>query len=168
MSNGSQNPERDAEMVRRYAAGQETLAQIGASYGITRERVRQVVRRSGLSPEESWAAKRIAQVGRHTQPCVRCGTAFYAPKKRNMFCSRRCADAARSAALRVPDAELLEALRELAGVLGRTPNQYDMNTVGAFSHTTYVLRFGGVAAAQRAAGLVPNGRGGAGHRYRAC
>jgi Sigma-70, region 4 len=37
---------RNAEMVRRYTAG-ENLARIGASLGVTRERVRQVVKQSG-------------------------------------------------------------------------------------------------------------------------
>jgi len=38
--------QRDAEMLSRYEAG-ETLTSIGASLGLTRERVRQIVKRSG-------------------------------------------------------------------------------------------------------------------------
>jgi hypothetical protein len=38
---------RDAEIVRRYEAG-ETLASIGADVDLTRERIRQIVKASGL------------------------------------------------------------------------------------------------------------------------
>lgn len=41
------NEERDREMVDAYLAG-STLAQLGERYGITRERVRQIVERSGI------------------------------------------------------------------------------------------------------------------------
>jgi hypothetical protein len=43
---------RDSEMLRRYEAG-ETLARIGASLGLSRERVRQVVKRSGAEMPRS-------------------------------------------------------------------------------------------------------------------
>lgn len=38
--------ERNSEMLRRYQAG-ESLARIGSSLGLTRERVRQIVRDAG-------------------------------------------------------------------------------------------------------------------------
>lgn len=43
---GLHNPERAAEMCARFKGG-ETLQQIGDSYGMTRERVRQLIKKSG-------------------------------------------------------------------------------------------------------------------------
>lgn len=48
---------RDAEMVLLYRKG-KTLAQIGRKYGVTRERVRQLLARFGLSAEDGGCAIR--------------------------------------------------------------------------------------------------------------
>lgn len=45
------NPERDAEMVRLFREGM-SLSEIGALYGITRERVRQCLLRQGLTGKD--------------------------------------------------------------------------------------------------------------------
>lgn len=44
---GSRTPERDAVMCERYLAG-ETLGQLGKAYGVTRERIRQILNRAGI------------------------------------------------------------------------------------------------------------------------
>lgn len=51
--------ERDAAMVARYAAG-ETLDAIGQSFGITRERVRQIIAKVGGASAEESRRKRLA------------------------------------------------------------------------------------------------------------
>jgi len=66
---GSQ--QRNAEMVRRYEAG-ETLESIGASLGLTRERVRQIVRLSG------------AEMPRETTCAV--GGCYTAPRRPRIYC----------------------------------------------------------------------------------
>jgi DNA-binding CsgD family transcriptional regulator len=48
--------ERNAEIVRRALSG-ETLTEISRSLGITRERVRQLVRRAGVTPEQTQRAQ---------------------------------------------------------------------------------------------------------------
>lgn len=58
MSETLTGAERDAEAVRRVLAG-ETLDAIGASWGLTRERVRQLIRRAtGMSVHELHGPKR--------------------------------------------------------------------------------------------------------------
>lgn len=49
--------ERELEMARLYAAGQ-TLQQIGEQFGMTRERVRQLIKRQGMSRNAGGAYKR--------------------------------------------------------------------------------------------------------------
>ena len=51
--------QRNAQMVERYAAG-ETLESIGASYGVTRERVRQIVAKLGGATAEESRKHRLA------------------------------------------------------------------------------------------------------------
>lgn len=51
------NVEREIEMVSRYLSG-ETLEQIGKHYGVTRERVRQLVARHNVSRFEGGACER--------------------------------------------------------------------------------------------------------------
>lgn len=50
---------------------------------------------------------------------------------------------------------LLEALRQLARTLGRTPSRSDLTEAG-LSHMAYVRRFGSLSQAQEAAGLSAN------------
>ena len=50
--NGPQYPERDAAIARLVDEGEMTLEDIGARYGITRERARQVAKR--LGSERHW------------------------------------------------------------------------------------------------------------------
>lgn len=52
--------ERNAQMVERYVSG-ETLAAIGDSFGLTRERVRQIISKLGGSKAEESRAQRQAQ-----------------------------------------------------------------------------------------------------------
>lgn len=51
--------QRNAQMVERYAGG-ETLESIGASYGVTRERVRQIVAKLGGATAEESRKQRLA------------------------------------------------------------------------------------------------------------
>ncbi|MGO4490475.1 ADP-ribosylglycohydrolase family protein [Arthrobacter sp. 2YAF22_2] len=57
----STTQQRNADMVDRYSAG-ETLDAIGKSYGLTRERVRQIIKKvGGASAEESRAKRLLAR-----------------------------------------------------------------------------------------------------------
>lgn len=54
------NVERYNEMARKYRSGQ-TLKQVAAECGVTRERVRQIISRLGLTAAEGGASARAAQ-----------------------------------------------------------------------------------------------------------
>jgi DNA-directed RNA polymerase sigma subunit (sigma70/sigma32) len=47
--------ERNREILARYSAGGTTFEALSADYGITRERVRQIVRQLGDPPEKKTA-----------------------------------------------------------------------------------------------------------------
>lgn len=57
MANPKRNPERDQVMCRLYQDG-KTLEEVGAVFGVTRERVRQILKRAGLSSTDGGAAAR--------------------------------------------------------------------------------------------------------------
>lgn len=56
--------------------------------------------------------------------------------------------------------ELIAAVRDLAGDLGKPPTQEEMNESGEFSHRPYYREFGSWADALEAAGYEPNHRNG--------
>ena len=158
---------REAEMVRRHKAG-ETFTAIGADYGITGVRVRQLVRRAGFTDtdwttrvsREAWAAASLAK--RVDWSCENCGKS---DKRSPSGCARRfCSRSCWYATAAVAESDLLGHLRELSGRLGRTAGNKDIEKEGRHSHATYYRYFGSMRDAQIAAGLAPNGRGGAGHK----
>lgn len=57
---------------------------------------------------------------------------------------------------RIEREELIEALQELAGELGKPPTQIEMNDLGRYSHRPYYRAFGAWSDALRAAGFYPN------------
>lgn len=57
------------------------------------------------------------------------------------------------------DKELLDELRRLARLKGRTPIKRDMTEEGKHAHRTYHLRFGSWSAAVQAAGFSPMEKG---------
>jgi hypothetical protein len=143
--------------IREESAKGRTLADIGREFGMTRERVRQIAGPSQrpLIPTE----ERI---------CPGCGaTHRRKANSRHRHCSRRCGQRAHTRHPTYSRDGLLDELAALAERLGRTPNQLDINAdPDTPCHVTYVRRFGSIRAAQIAAGLEPNGVGGAGHRPR--
>lgn len=59
---------------------------------------------------------------------------------------------------KIPESELLEAIKELIEQLGNVPTADDMRKYGRFSHRPYFKRWDGWQAAIRAAGYEPVGR----------
>lgn len=57
MANPKRNPERDEVMCRLYRDG-KTLEEVGAVFGVTRERVRQILKRAGVASNDGGAAAR--------------------------------------------------------------------------------------------------------------
>ncbi len=84
--------ERDAAIVRLYENG-KTLEELGASFGITRERVRQILVRDGCNVRHRGQAKREAR--KITLVCPQCGESRrILPSKINRlndaYCSASC------------------------------------------------------------------------------
>lgn len=57
MANPKRNHERDAVICRLYQDG-KTLEEVGAVFGVTRERARQILKRAGVSSDDGGAAVR--------------------------------------------------------------------------------------------------------------
>lgn len=154
---------RNNEIVKRHLEGL-SFGQVAQEFNISRERVRQLVRRAGVSPEQS--RKILREVRSRNKVTLRCGNpecgkAFQVDpsdvRNRNRrFCSRRCAA---SDSRKYSDEYLLQRLRDLADKLGWTPRATDINEDGFPRSQMYFDRFGTLSRAQRLAGLTPNRRG---------
>lgn len=84
--------ERDAAIVRLYESG-KTLEELGASFDITRERVRQILVRAGCEERHRGRAKREARM--ITLVCPRCGKSrriipSQINRRNDAFCSAAC------------------------------------------------------------------------------
>lgn len=87
-----------------------------------------------------------------------CLKIFNSKHSRAKFCSKSCANRANASRFRVAntrysDEDLLDALREKAEKLGRTPSKKDMTKPDAW---TIRNRFGSWNKAVSASGLIPN------------
>lgn len=157
---GSQNPTRDQNIVNEHVHARRTLQDIGDDYGLTRERVRQIVRRAGVSPKVTAAVKHENAVERVLFVCEVCGKKNLlkpAVARTRRVCSHECSGKLRRA---YTHEDLLDHLRDLALELGCTPGVNDVIAHDGPSHTMYYRYFGSLRAAQAEAGLKPNKVGG--------
>lgn len=164
---------RQMAMVSLFKDG-ATMDQIGKVYGVTRERVRQVIRVSGFKEnprrvdplriiksarkaftlwqvcsETGYSAEIVTECLTHLGHLVALNRLWEWRKKRRIHAGRKYSDF-----------ELLRRLRALAAELGHTPGIVDINSAPEFPrHTVYTMRFGSIAKAQRLAGLIPNRTG---------
>ena len=183
MQSLSARTERLIQLVEEGA----TLAEAGRVYGIGRERVRQILEREGISTpelpdrEERRRARRSA-AHRHHAPameamwrsgmsCEEIGSALALPSDtvRSLIWERvspeerRRQAAAKLAERRAPDEWFLQAIRNAARVLGRTPGvpAYDrLRAQGLVEGPSgrAITRRWGWARACELAGLTPNRR----------
>lgn len=80
---------RIAEWVKLMKNGY-TLHRIGLKYGLTRERIRQILKRSGISIREFSGFKKVAIL---MNECLNCGAKFYRKKRgaaKPKFCKMKC------------------------------------------------------------------------------
>ncbi len=152
--------ERNAAIVARYLEG-KTLEQVGQEYGITRERVRQILIQQGVSEVQKAAVRYLRRFRDWT--CRGCGKHEKRDPRnyKRLHCSKLCAR--KSQGPTHSEDDLIADLRRLAAELGRTPGQRDINASGKYWHMSYVYRFGSIRNAQERAGLTPRQVGGAGH-----
>jgi len=82
------NPERDTAIADAAKSGQRA-ADIAKTFGLTRERVRQVLKREGAPTKP---APRLP----YHKTCEGCGVVFTSQEKAARYCSRPCANRAKS------------------------------------------------------------------------
>lgn len=156
-----------------------TLEEIGAVYGVTRERARQVIagatrRGTGLDPIKTINVCRKAQSlsaavrdlgsgdGKHAAIKAFLVQTGYWPAMKRLWQWRR-----NRAYQHFTDEQLLAKLVGLAEKLGHTPGMKECNAEPDMpTHTTYVRRWGNWAPACVAAGLRPMVAGPRGHKNR--
>lgn len=89
--------DRNQKMLAAYISG-NTLRAIGQDFGLTRERVRQIVSRMDPTAKEQHDAARAAlrprvEVEEVEVTCVVCGTIFMSRSRGRICCSKKCSDA---------------------------------------------------------------------------
>lgn len=134
-------PVRNQRIVDLHLDG-ATLSEIAGEVGLSRERVRVIIRRAGITPERSARirAERLARERAERERAERDAEPEGPP----------------ASLQRYTDDDLLEHLREVAGRLGHTPRQMDLERVPGPHWQTYYNRFGTLEAAAKLAGLTPN------------
>ena len=153
-------PDRNAEIVEEHLRG---TSQVDSAkrFGVSRERIRQLLRRAGVPTDLSAALRRLSHS--KTIRCEICGQPRFVEhaSRAGKTCGRGpCLRGVVGPPEKYEGEELLQHLRDLAASLGYTPRQKDINRVGPPVHTTYFRYFGSLRAAQAAAGLKPNAHGG--------
>lgn len=147
----------DAELVALHVGERLTLSQVGARVGLTRERIRQRVRRAGVPQLTTDRIRRECTTRLEKWACPHCGREVAGqPHKRGSYCSPECVQKAN---VRWTPGELLAHLAQLAKTIGHTPSTLDLAAHAPPAHTAYYRAFGSLTEAQRLAGLIPNERG---------
>jgi DNA-binding CsgD family transcriptional regulator len=183
---------RDKEIFELRAAGW-TLKQIGERYGITRQRVDEILRkRGGPSAAEAVAARHLREiqlVRQRTDEILRLYRAGIDPEEiaRQLpfkfslvkqvlddeasgydKAARSQALSSRATRMKYSDHDLVAGLRTAARIVGRAPSEPEYERVardlGVASVQTIIGRLGSWAEAAAAAGLQPNAATRATHR----
>lgn len=169
---------RNADIVRRRSAG-ESLQAIGARFGVSRERVRQIVRDGGGPQGQLTEAVKRRREREVAEPRARELVALWSSGREVSELARglglstravgRVIDAAATEAerhmhltqrmRRYSDADLIKALLTVADQLGRTPYSVDYKRAAEGTalpgYNTLLRRFGSWPQAAGAAGLPP-------------
>ena len=148
-----------------------TLQEIGDKYGVTRERVRQVLEREGVVETPQGLAARCVFCAYSSDKTILeiaedsgfpVATVSHVLGREGLPYRHRTGGPGRL----YTDEELLNSLRELGKKLGHTPTCQDVISARPPSHTLYYKRFGSLRNAQRLAGFEPNRVGGRRNRGR--
>lgn len=143
-----------------------TYEEIGQAYGVTRERVRQLIKATGKKGRPSRIDPiRVLRAARTANSFGQCVGALRMDSKKVERCLvetghwtalNRLWGLRKSKQRDARGEEYLSQLRELAQRLGHTPGLADINAEPKFPrHTTFVRYFGSISRAQKLAGLQP-------------
>lgn len=154
--------ERAERMAEMYRSG-VTLAEIGAAFGITRERVRQILNHSTLDAEARRKIRYPHGV-RETRACEYCGTTFTAPRSRiKRYCKVECSRRASHTPKTWNEERMVYAMQRFYVEHGRVPYVREMMFESVAlkipSITTLTRHYGSMVAAFKAAGLEPRKTG---------
>lgn len=169
MSASVRNHDRDTFIRAQIEAG-HTLQAVGDMLGITRERVRQIANRLGVTDRGQhqphdvvrfMAVARRARSLKATASELGVGAGVVQRALVAIGAFPALTRLWRMRQKRSRAAELVAAMQALATRLGRTPAIADLNApdAGTACHMVYVQAFGSLRAAQAASGLVPNAQG---------
>lgn len=160
--NQKRNPEREFVMISLVSGG-ESLEQIGKRFGLSRERVRQLVARHGVR-SQNWnkadplAICRAADEAHFLAEAAEIANASEETVRRVLVALGKWEEAKKRWGMRQgnkrdwTNEELLECLRAEATLLGETPGQIYLSNRSP-SSTTYAKYFGTLTEALRQAGL---------------
>lgn len=174
-----QNEQRAFLIASLYSTG-TTLDEIAAQFNVSRERIRQILKRMGIHGRprcrhEADPIKVCGVVGQaeSIEDCARAaGTTVNRARHvlevlgkwdENEARWRSTRQAAKALMGEQKKARLIARLRAIAKRLNRTPSQFDIQRAG-MCPTALFYWFGSIREAQRLAGLEPNGVGYQGHK----
>jgi len=165
---------KKVEIQKRYKAickqilSGQSLPEVGKEFGLTRERIRQVLMESNISYKKILKERREKLFQKHKKA----DELGRIPKNKEVakmisspltpFAKILKAKGYSSPKRGVPkinDQMLLKHLKDLSTRLGRTPGINDIMQASSFSHSTYYSHFGSLVNAQKLAGLKPNKQG---------
>jgi hypothetical protein len=176
--------ERNESIVKDYSEDL-TFDEIGEKYGITHERVRQIIVETmgdkyvnnhkksfrliiDLQRKEFIEfAKKLGRVPRMTEykeKNIGSYDYYYDFQKAAINSGYQYIRQERKKT--ISDEQMISTLKKLALKLGRTPSKNDLSHFQPGLGANYILRFGSLILAQKLAGLEPNKRGHNKHSYR--
>jgi hypothetical protein len=157
------NPDRTLEIIRQFNDGW-TLQKTGDFWGLSRERVRQLLKRAGANtPELKESRREKRRKARCTsKKCEICGS-MYSGKAIQRKCDN-CKNLRLPTPQRYTDEQYLDELRRLSDKIGYTAGVTDIIREGRMSHVSFYRRFGSLRKAQELAGYESHRTGAPGHR----
>ena len=170
---------KKVEIQKRYKAickqilSGQSLPEVGKEFGLTRERIRQVLMESNISYKKILKERREKLFQEHLKIVTKKADELgRIPKNKEVakmisspltpfarILKAKGYSSPKRGVPKINDKVLLNHLKDLSTHLGRTPGINDIMQASSFSHSTYYSHFGSLVNAQKLAGLKPNKQG---------